>query len=189
MLAQRFPQAKIDAVELDKEACAEAQFNVKQSPWANRLQVIESSFQEHAAHCSSRYDLIISNPPYYRSRANISIPDQQRSMARHDHALPFAALLSGSAKLLSNDGSCWFILPVREAQLLLVASKDTGLHLVHTKAIRPKASKEVNRLIMAFARQGAILKNSELVIYNEDGSHTQAYYELTKDFYLWEKQP
>ena len=66
MLAQRYPGAKICAIDIESEAVHTAQYNFANSPWADRLSAIqcditarEITLQKH------RYGLIISNPPYY----------------------------------------------------------------------------------------------------------------------------
>ena len=48
MLAQRTATAKIDAVEIDEEAFAQAANNMANSPWSTRLHVFLSSIQEYA---------------------------------------------------------------------------------------------------------------------------------------------
>jgi tRNA1Val (adenine37-N6)-methyltransferase len=188
MMAQRFPGADIDAVEIDIPAYEEAELNIKKSRWSHRIHARRSSFLDYMNTCSRSYDLIISNPPYYRADHSFGIGDEQRSRARHDHELPFEALLEGSRKLVSDAGSCWFILPVQEAGELKRLSSAAGLFLFHEVSIRPKISKEVNRLVMGFCCTGQPLVSRELTIYEENGVYTEAYYGLTKDFYLWKER-
>ena len=65
MLAQRTDESvTVDAVELDSDAAAQAQENVTQSPWADRVTVQAEDVQHWAARQTVKYDLIISNPPY-----------------------------------------------------------------------------------------------------------------------------
>ncbi len=63
MLAQRFPDARIHAVELDAEACTQAQENVSSSPFANRIEVYNADFQHFIS--NEKYDLIVSNRHEY----------------------------------------------------------------------------------------------------------------------------
>src|SRR4051812_29048264 len=61
MLAQRFSNAQIDAVEIDLDAAATAQRNFKASAFADRLYTYGSSFEDFFNHHpEKRYDLIIS---------------------------------------------------------------------------------------------------------------------------------
>jgi tRNA1Val (adenine37-N6)-methyltransferase len=74
MMAQR-SDAKITAIEIDDIAYREALYNVESSPWSNKIRVIHSSFQDFAEKCTSEFDHIVSNPPYFE---NSSQPEDQR---------------------------------------------------------------------------------------------------------------
>ena len=49
MMAQRFPGALIDAVEIDENSACQASENFKISPWNDRLFIYHMSFQEFAS--------------------------------------------------------------------------------------------------------------------------------------------
>lgn len=187
MMAQRFPQASVDAVEVDALAYEEAALNAGQSPWAHRIHVHHQTFQDFVAQTNTLYDLIISNPPYYKAAGNVKIEDRQRSNARHDGELSFEDLLKGCAALLSDKGSCWLILPKQESELLLALINGYGLHLHRGISISPKHSKEANRIILCLGKTQQQPTEQSLTIYNEEGSHTKDYFELTREFLLWEK--
>src|ERR1043166_5945137 len=65
MLAQK-STAKIDAVDIDEEAFLQARENFRISPWFQRLGIYHQTFQEFAQENSDKYDLIVSNPPYFK---------------------------------------------------------------------------------------------------------------------------
>lgn len=67
MLAQRsLPDTRIDAVDIDADAAAQAAENFLASPWSDRMQVFHQDIGEFTAACpESRYALIVSNPPYF----------------------------------------------------------------------------------------------------------------------------
>ena len=70
MLAQRFPSAGIDAIDIDSASVAEAKENIERSPWGDRVCVMQSPFSSLYEECSECYDLIVSNPPYFDSGVN-----------------------------------------------------------------------------------------------------------------------
>jgi tRNA1Val (adenine37-N6)-methyltransferase len=187
MMAQRFSSAIIDAVEIDSEAFDEASYNIRESSWSGRMSIYHSSFQEYIKTCGKKYNLIISNPPYYRASGNIKIADVSRSNARHDGELPFEALLKGCSSLLQTEGSCWLVLPVQETEWLVAACSTFELYLNQRISIFPKRSKEANRVVLALGKTQQPLIEKRITIYNEDGSYTQEYFELTQEFLLWEK--
>ncbi len=69
MMAQRFPLAAIDAIEIDKGAFEDAQLNVSQSPFNDRINIVNCCLQDyqlcHKTCTEGVYDAIVCNPPYF----------------------------------------------------------------------------------------------------------------------------
>ena len=63
MAAQRCPEGKIVAIEIDPDAAQQAKENVQSSPWADRIQVIQEDFAKFTD--ENKFDVIFSNPPYF----------------------------------------------------------------------------------------------------------------------------
>ena len=99
MLAQRNTEAKIHAVEIDSTATQRARSNFDMSPWAERLDVECCAVQ--AFNRAEKFDLIISNPPYFVD--SLLPPDAKRSTARHTHDLTFEELDKAVCRLLADD--------------------------------------------------------------------------------------
>ena len=79
MMAQRYPSAKITAIELDENSCIDARKNFQSSTWSNRLQlIIDDFFQDSLA---SNFDLIISNPPFHLE--NVNSINERLDAAKH----------------------------------------------------------------------------------------------------------
>ncbi|MFQ9621704.1 MAG: methyltransferase [Enterobacteriaceae bacterium] len=55
----------VDAVELDEEAAEQARENAADSPWADRLQIHQADIQQWQPQQTRRYELIVSNPPFF----------------------------------------------------------------------------------------------------------------------------
>ena len=63
MIAQREESLQIDGLEIDDDAAKQATENVAASPWADRVSILNADARSF--HPSHRYDLIISNPPFF----------------------------------------------------------------------------------------------------------------------------
>lgn len=64
ILAQR-SNARIDAIDIDGDSVKQAEVNVMNSPWNDRITIIHRSLQQFTRQTERRYDLIISNPPFF----------------------------------------------------------------------------------------------------------------------------
>ena len=183
MMAQRFPNAVIDAVEIDVETYLQAIENVANSPWNNRIQLICDDFDNYAEYCYHLYNIIICNPPYFT--ASLKSPDNKRSIARHNDSLPHGCLLAGVAKLLAPDGTFAIILPPAEALSLINEAITYGLFLKRTQHVQALPSKPVHRILIELSKTEYPPENQELCIEKADRSdYTDEYKQLTKEFYL-----
>ncbi|HLA36565.1 MAG TPA: 50S ribosomal protein L3 N(5)-glutamine methyltransferase [Rhodocyclaceae bacterium] len=85
LLAQVFPQAQIDAIDLSAAALEVAQRNVADYGLEDRVSLLQSDL--FAAVPDKRYDVIICNPPYVTTQAMAELPEEYR----HEPALALAA--------------------------------------------------------------------------------------------------
>ena len=178
-MAQRNPTAQVQAVEIDETAARRARANFDNSPWAERLEVEQTPVQEFSP--AEKFDLIISNPPYFVD--SLLPPDAKRSTARHTHDLTFEELDRAVCRLLAENGKFALILPVTEFEKYLSL---TLLHLIRRCDICPIEGGATKRVMGEFAKQ----KPTEMAYENiaiergQRGDYTDEYRALTKDFYL-----
>jgi len=182
MLAQRNNEFIIDAIEIDEQAFMQAKNNFYSSKFTHQIQAHCCALQNFVA--LKKYDLIISNPPYFVGKNNFSIANIQRAKARHDNDLSFEDLINSVIKLLSKTGKFILILPIAEAITFKELAIQKGLFLNKETFIKPKPSKEPNRMIMEFSLLQKEKITAEFIIYNDDNSQTEAYKNLTSEFYL-----
>lgn len=181
MMAQR-TNAEITGIEIEKNAALEAQQNVADSLWKDRVEIVHSSLQDFAETQSATFDLIVSNPPFFSNASKAG--NKNRTLARHNDSLPFSELLSCSCKLLKAESRLAVILPFEAAEEFETLAGENELFVIRKTEVKPKVSKNVNRVLLEFRKTPKAFEKDQLVIYNEDGSYTSQYKELLKAFYL-----
>ncbi|WP_106144943.1 tRNA1(Val) (adenine(37)-N6)-methyltransferase [Flagellimonas meridianipacifica] len=181
-MAQRSTAELVDAIELDDNAYEQCVENFERSPWADRLFCYHSGLDEFVDEMDEKYDLIISNPPFYEEQ--VSSGDAPRDAARQNQSLPFNELLKGVSKLLDNEGLFSVIIPFKSEESFNKIAKDKGLYANRITRVRGNASTEIKRSMMQFGFAKVTPKETELVIEKSRHQYTRDYVELTKDFYL-----
>lgn len=180
-LAQRFAHAQVHAVELDESAAAQALSNFQSSPWSDRLHAHHADFLEWST--SLRFDLMVCNPPFYPN--SFPIEEVARRNARVQNRLDLATLAQRIGQLVSSNTLFYYVLPSHFHPQLAQALAKSGWYLHHQVDIKPKADKANNRVIAGWGKTRQQPKLEELCLRKEDGSYTEAYLELTRDFYLF----
>lgn len=181
MLAQR-SDAEIVAIEPDYESYVQICSNVSLCRWSSRIRVEHTNLQGYKPG-EEKYDLIVTNPPYFKS--SMKCPDPRKSITRHNDSLSSVELLSGVARLLDTNGIFQLIMPYAEGAIFIAEAQQFGLFCSHILKIKPLPASEIRRLIMTFSRERITVSEKFLTI--ERGARhdfTEDYRNLTKDFYL-----
>ena len=187
MMAQRFPSAKIDAIEIDKDAYKDALFNVSQSPFSNRINIINSSVQDYKPYNEMQedglYDAIVCNPPYFIN--SLKNPLQQRTTARHTDTLSHQELIYHSKRLLKANGTLSVIIPSDNKDILEAEAIFNGLSILKITNIKTKSSKPAKRCLIEFGKDTtAVCKIEEQVLNDDNGVRTMWYQNITQAFYI-----
>ena len=181
MLAQKGAK-RIDAVELDAVSANEAEINFTASQWRDKLRVYNVDIQNYAS--SERYDLVISNPPFFIN--SYKSETERKNLARHtDDSLSFAGLCASASRLLKDDGRFAVVLPLTESVEFLKEAERNGLYQSRRMEIVPVEGKEPNRVNLELRKAlSERIDMEQFVIRGINDKFTRRYHEFLNDFYL-----
>ncbi|MDR1646048.1 MAG: methyltransferase [Tannerellaceae bacterium] len=183
MLAQRNPEATVDALDIDESACEQARANAEASPFAGRIRVIHVAFADYAAGVAA-YDLIVSNPPYFVR--SLPSPDPRRCLARHAGSLSLEELISAAGRLLTATGKLSLILPAGREEELKSLAACHGLHPSRQTLVAPLAGGAVKRVLSELSVAPVpFCEQDSLCIEEIGGRYSPAFISLLKDYYLY----
>lgn len=185
MLSQRSPQSMVTGVELDANAAKQAEENATSTGW--KIKIINKSIQDFSSQCEEKFDLIVSNPPYFIN--SLKAPEKNRNTARHTDELSYEELIESAEKLLSEEGKFSVIIPYSEEENFIGIANKRNLIAESSVRIIPKVGKEPKRSVITFCRcKNKINCNinvTELVIEKEERHcYSDEFKKLTADFYL-----
>jgi tRNA1Val (adenine37-N6)-methyltransferase len=178
--AQRNQKALIDAIELDEGSAEDARYNFQISAWKERLKAHTGDFLKIGS--KDKFDLIISNPPYFSQSLRASNPS--RNAARHDDSLPAEAFMEKSKKLLNPDGHLALIFPKNQLERWTFAAQEAGMFPSRICHVFTLAHKDASRVMVEF-RKGEPFepKMESILIEKSPGEFSEAYKEITRSLY------
>ncbi len=179
MLAQRSPGLHFTSLEIDSASVAECRENLTASPWSDRIHAIEADFLQWEG--DSSFDLIVSNPPYYQTQNPNQ--DERSGRARHMDALTPEAFFLRAQKCLNPNGRIWLIFPSDEEPGWTGAAAVLGFFPEVRVNIFGKMGGPMKRNVCCFSMVEGPCSVSELTIRDQDGSYTEAYIRLTKEYH------
>ena len=181
MLAQRYPNATVDLVEIEPHCAEQCAENVLHSPFANRVTTHNIAIQDFQP--EKRYDLIVSNPPYFENY--LLSPDEKRKLARHNTALTLEVLVAIANSMLSEKGTFCVIIPENRKDELLSFTQKINLNLKEQVALRSLPNKPISRHLLAFTTESSIITATESAIESSAGNYAEIVKKWFSPFYLY----
>ncbi len=183
MLAQRFQNIDISAIEINQNAFNDCSFNFKNSIWKNRLKVFLGDFTSYQF--DNKFDLIVSNPPFFDSDNNNI--NHGRELSRISKFLPISVLFNKANQILNNKGIVSIIYPYQQREKVLKAALLNGFYLQKELKIRDTKKSEFKRIILVFCKNKFVgnIETEIISLKSNNGDvYSDEFKSLTKEFYL-----
>lgn len=181
ILASYFRNAKVLALDIDFDSVAQSNYNFKINNLENRSLAILQDFNDYKS--SLKFDLIISNPPYFvKSTKPLK---KSNLIAKHQADLNLETLIYGVSNLLSPNGAFFFILPYSQEENIrsyLHSNKLSVKRSVNVSSFPEE--KPFNKMWMVVKRSSGVEEKEDLYIYKKKGVYSSGYRRLSMDLYL-----
>ncbi|TCK85447.1 tRNA1Val (adenine37-N6)-methyltransferase [Albibacterium bauzanense] len=181
MLAQRYPHAYIEAIDIDEDAVLCARQNFMNSPFKDRLEVHHTGIEDYQT--TRFYDLIVSNPPFFIN--SLKNADKRKSLSRHSSIEFYKKMFEKCGRFLTLTGAFQIIWPLEIRDQVLSLSLDADLYLNEETYIQSFPHSDPFRVISVFRKLPPDLyvsKNFE--IYEKEGVYSAYYQSLLKPFFI-----
>lgn len=181
MAAQRGAQHVV-GVEIDSEAVGQARENVRRSPFASVVDIVQADLCTWQS--DQCFDIILSNPPFFRE--DTLSPIAARATARHAAVLTFEDLVACACRHLAPEGRFSVVLPAKEMAHFTGICVLHDLSLLRCTQVCTRPGQPPKRVLLTFTNHphpDRTLRDT-LTLTNDDGRRSAAYASLTADFYL-----
>ena len=181
MIAQRYPQAQIYAIDIDASSLQDARQNFEQLPWSQRITAILGDVRTYRF--NMKFDCIISNPPYFQNALKPS--KSSLSVAKHDNNLDFGQLAQAVNRLLQPQGKANIVVAHEFSHQLELNFNFEYLFCHRRLDVFSNVTKNKPRLSLLMFLKKITDCNKEKFYISDHNGYTNQYKNLTKDFYLF----
>lgn len=181
MAAQRNPDAEIYFVEPDSGSFEDLKHNLWQSPWRNRLYLVEADLKTFVDNRPQAFDVVICNPPFFLN--HLEGKNVRKKKAMHISYEEWGEWCFQLGSLVKPDGQLWLLLPGLGAEKMISHIQSTGFQYFEYLDLIQNGKPW--RTIVGLQRgEGASIKKAWLEIRKPNGSLSDQALELMKDYYL-----
>jgi tRNA1Val (adenine37-N6)-methyltransferase len=180
MLAQ-ISAANIDGIELDRESFLQATENIKESPWIDRIHLMEGDVRFYSF--EDKYDFTISNPPFFES--DLQSPSDKKNKSKHEESFTLKDLIYIIKANLLGEGRFSVLLPYHRSEYFENLATASGFFLQDKLILKQTPGHSPFRSICLFGYikpDRTIL--DELIIKDSEGKNSSEYEKLMKEYYL-----
>lgn len=168
MLAARYADVLITAVEPELEITEVARQNFAASPWHERIDLLTLRAQDLNPDIHGIFDFVFCNPPYFQN--SMISDDRLRTVARHNTSLSPDELYQSMNRMMTDDGSAWVSFPGDSTQLWMERGRGAGLHPFKVITVKDNPEATAHMIIVGWSRHRHESIEEETLCYRESSN-------------------
>ncbi|GIV27653.1 MAG: tRNA1(Val) (adenine(37)-N6)-methyltransferase [Bacteroidia bacterium] len=187
MLAQKNPSLEFILIDINPNACKNAEYNIYNSPFKNSFSVILTSLKNFLEKTKDTFDVIICNPPYFSNSLKSS--SFTKNLYRHQEELSYEDLIYGVKKLLKEQGSFYVCIPFNEYNAFIEKCREQNMFIHRMMMVFSSSTKSQPYLFLLDIRKEKVNEEevTSLTIQDKNGQFTEDYLNFTHSFYIFAK--
>lgn len=159
-------EKRLSAVERAREA---AELN----DMTDSISFVEADVKDYS--CDSKFDAVVSNPPYFKLDAAIPNDQNDKYVARHETTATIDDFAKSMARLLDKGGDCYIVHRPDRLVDIFEAMRSNGIEPKEMQMVVPRSGEAANIvLIHGIKGAGRELKLlPEIAVHTADGGYTE----------------
>lgn len=170
----------ITAIDINKIAVELTEKNIQLNGIQN-ITVIHDSMQDFLSQSTKKYDLILSNPPYFETKLKSIKP--RDLLAKYTDTLDYETLIKLSSQSLNTEGIISLVIPfsdLKKIQSILIQYK---LYITRICHVFTSHKKNALRVLLQIEKTHKNITEESLYIVDLKGNYTNEYKSLTNPYY------
>ncbi len=180
LLSAKSKPFKITAIEIQEEMADMAMRSVKMNSLEHLIEVLNEDIRDYAHSNRSRFDLVVSNPPYFKAGSAMISDNDSKMISRHEIRLNIEELFQAASSLLKPRGKFYLIHRPDRMVDIFYHARVNNLEVKRAKMVYSRVGSEPKLLILECVKGGGseIKWQKPLYIYDEDGNYTEEIYKI-----------
>lgn len=183
LLAKRFENTEITAVEIQWALAERARKNTELNDLTGKIHILSMDMRElRKEFPANGFDFVFSNPPFRKTETGRMSTDEERAIARHEIEISLPDLISTAAYLLKHNGRFYMIYhPFRLAELVSLL-RESRLEPKRMRFVHSRPGEEAKMvLIEAIKGAGIWLKiEPPLYLFEKGNDYTRETSDILK---------
>ena len=155
ILARRFSNVRICAVEIQKSLARRAKRNAEMNRLSDSIRVVEGSFTDlNEIVEGDSFDYVITNPPYYQAESGRTNPVAEKAIARHELHGDLGNLIDNAFYALKFRGKIGMIFDALRTVDLVSKMREGGIEPKLIRFIHSLVNKEAKLVFVEGVKGG-----------------------------------
>ena len=166
----------ITAVEIQKDMADMAVRSVRLNGLEKNIKVLCMDIKDAPTLLGkSRYDCVVTNPPYMKKECGINNPSETKAIARFEILCSLEEILIAARELLKPGGKLFMVHRTDRLADIIYEMRNIGIEPKRIRFVHPSIGKRPNLLLIEGARGGnkELKFMDPLYIYDENGEYTE----------------
>lgn len=174
LLSAKIQASKIYGVEIQPCIADMADRSVKMNKLEDKVVILNADIRDIAKYYSSQFDVVVSNPPYFKAKSGMMSDNSSKMLSRHEINLNLDELYAAAKVMLKNRGKMYLIhRPSRLVDIFFYARKHY-LEPKNARLVVSKTGEEPKLVLLELVKNGGseLKWQDNLIVYNDDGSYS-----------------
>ena len=176
LIAAKTEAAKVYALEKQKIMCNLARKNAEHNNLSDRIEVVEGDIaQADKLIGKESVNVVVCNPPYFKKGSGAEREREEIALSRHESSCDLKGIIESAAKILKYGGAFYMVHKVERMAEAIGYMQAASLEVKNVTLVYPKKDKAADVFISEARKKGSSgMKLNSLVVYNDDGTMTDA---------------
>ena len=178
LIAARIPSATVDCVEIQPWSADILERNIRLNGMEGRMRAHCGDLRDAAQVIGrEKYDLAVSNPPYYDAATSLHSPYDEVNTARQDCECSPDELCRAAFSLIKTGGRFCVVYPAARALVLMRAMEQNRIAPKRIRCVQDTPSRAPKLVLIEGVKQGGegLHWLAPLILHDENGAETEEY--------------